>query len=163
MVPGDAGFRDIAAGQAHTCASSNNGHVYCWGLQSDGQIGTTIPGQPGYTCPAGDIVSACSPRPLQVDLNVRVGEMAAGQFTSCALTTRGQAYCWGSNWAGQVGLGYVPPSASRFVWKPALVLSRTLFMHIAHGGSFACGIAPNGSAYCWGNGSGTPSKVPDPK
>src|SRR5215510_1619669 len=32
-------FSDITAGNNHTCAIKNNGSLYCWGLNIDGEIG----------------------------------------------------------------------------------------------------------------------------
>ncbi len=31
--------------------------------------------------------------------------VVAGEGHSCGLTTDGDGYCWGSNWAGQLGSG----------------------------------------------------------
>lgn len=33
--------------------------------------------------------------------------IAAGEFHSCAVTSDGKVYCWGSDWYGQLGDGQV--------------------------------------------------------
>jgi alpha-tubulin suppressor-like RCC1 family protein len=39
VKPAPNDFFDITAGDYHTCAIKNNGNVYCWGLNSTGQVG----------------------------------------------------------------------------------------------------------------------------
>ena len=81
-------------------------------------------------------------------------EWSFSQFTSngghtCALTTTGQAYCWGANNQGQ--LGNNSTTVSRIpvaVQMPAGVS----FQFIAAGYYHTCALTNEGKAYCWGCG-----------
>jgi alpha-tubulin suppressor-like RCC1 family protein len=75
----------------HTCAVTNTGVVYCWGLNHLGQLGD------------GTTVDRLVPtRVLSKERFVAVG---AGDFFSCAMTFEGRVFCWGDNSAGQLGSG----------------------------------------------------------
>ncbi|RIJ71374.1 hypothetical protein D1871_14335 [Nakamurella silvestris] len=86
----------IAVGDNHSCATGG-GHAYCWGLNSDGQLGT------------GDNSQSQNPRAV-VTSGILSGKvvfaLSAGGATTCALigfsATR-SAYCWGDNSVAQVG------------------------------------------------------------
>ncbi len=76
--------------------------------------------------------------------------MSGGLSYSCALRPNGAAYCWGSNFDGQLGDG---TSMQRNV--PTAVTGGLTFATIAAGGFHSCGLTAAGAAYCWGsNGYG---------
>jgi alpha-tubulin suppressor-like RCC1 family protein len=83
--------------------------------------------------------------------------VTAGRDHTCALTTNGRAYCWGSDVYGQLGH---PPSAScdsagtipcSLVAEP--VATDVRFQSLSAGATHTCGVALDGAAYCWGNDS----------
>ena len=82
-------------------------------------------------------------------------EWSFSQFTSnggytCALTTTGQAYCWGLNNQGQLGNNSTTNSRIPVaVQMPAGVS----FQSIAAGYHYTCALTAEGKAYCWGQGS----------
>ena len=77
---------------------------------------------------------------------------------SCALTTGGRAFCWGSGRLGQLGTGSIPgPCAGEPATSPAFcvdvptpVAGGLRFTRLAAGGWSTCGITPSGRLYCWG-------------
>ncbi len=80
----------------------------------------------------------------------------------------GEAYCWGSNYSGQLGIGTdILSSAEPVAVSTAGVLSGKTVTDISTGWENTCAIA-SGKAYCWGsnddgrlgNGSTTYSNVP---
>jgi len=83
--------------------------------------------------------------------------ISVGWGYTCALTARGDAYCWGSTNNGTVGV------------EPALV-SGVKLASVTAGQMGACGLASDGTAYCWGynpqgqlgNGTTAPSATPTP-
>jgi alpha-tubulin suppressor-like RCC1 family protein len=80
----------ITSGDAHTCALSNTGDVFCWGANSFGQL--------------GDFSQEVSPLPVRVPrLSGDINAIAAGTNHSCALTSNGDVWCWGINEVGQLG------------------------------------------------------------
>ena len=74
-------------------------------------------------------------------------QVVAGAGHACGLTASGAVLCWGANANGQVGNG----QASRDpVTRPATVGTDQRFRSIVAGAAHTCGIATDGSAWCWG-------------
>lgn len=73
--------------------------------------------------------------------------VTAGADHACALTDRGEAYCWGSNEFGQLGHG----SADSIPHTMAVrVRADVKFTTVSAGFTHTCGLARDGSAWCWG-------------
>ncbi len=122
----------VAAGFAHSCALVTGGTAYCWGSNTSGQLGNDTTG--------------ISPFPLAVSGGLTFASLTAGYSHTCALTAAGAAYCWGDNAAG--ALGTSTPNATS--GTPVAVAGGIAFSMISAGYSHTCGVATNGSAYCWG-------------
>ena len=84
----------ISMGGDHLCVLTSGGIAQCWGDNPLGQLGDgTYDERPRST-----------PLPC-VGLPPGLAEIAAGGSHTCALTATGEAMCWGSNFAGQLGDG----------------------------------------------------------
>ncbi|MFP2928441.1 RCC1 domain-containing protein [Pyxidicoccus sp. 3LG] len=104
----------LAAGDSHTCALLDSGHVRCWGWNPTGQLGY------GHTRDIGD-----DEQPWEagdVSLGGTVQDLAAGWHHTCALLTDGRVHCWGDGASGALGLGHTRdigddelPSSAGFV------------------------------------------------
>lgn len=131
-----------ASGLEHTCAVAVDRMLYCWGSDGNGQLG--IPGSADQLAPAG---------PVGTDYL----QVVAGQSHTCAVRTtlllQRQVLCWGSNAAGQLGLGDSGSSNDREL--PELVLqTATLHPRLAAGGEHTCILfTSNGEVQCWGSNS----------
>jgi len=150
-----ANITALTAGAAHTCALRSDGSVFCWGDDSDGQLGV-----------GGS--AAQNPQAAPAALT-SVGALAAGAHHTCAaLITSGLAYCWGRNDAGQ--LGAPPPTGNP---SPAAVVmaNGTQLDHVialAAGATHTCARRSDGTLWCWGsnasgelgNGTMAPSASP---
>jgi hypothetical protein len=90
-VPGLAGgVVAIATGEYHTCALTSSGGVACWGSNAYGELGN-------FSMPATEA-------PVEVaGMTSGVSAIAMGGMHSCALTSGGGVWCWGSNVQGQLG------------------------------------------------------------
>ena len=82
--------------------------------------------------------------------------VSAGQEHTCAVTTDGTAYCWGSNEFGQLGASSDTTCQrdDRIVscqLRPIAVSGGLKFLQIAAGGRHTCGIALDGRVHCWGD------------
>lgn len=72
----------------------------------------------------------------------------------CALNADDELYCWGKNWAGQLGNGYTGYSITRGVVDVSN-LNDEKIVDLGSGNSFSCLLTDAGKVYCWGdNGSG---------
>lgn len=111
------GIEQIAAGSQGTCAI--DGTVWCWGF-----FGTPLP------------------RPTVVALPDAAALITVGNGFACALTSAGQAYCWGRTgpWLGHAGAGTAP----------APVNTDLRFRLLAAGNTHACGVGTDARVYCWG-------------
>ena len=152
LVIGGLTFTSISAGDSHTCALTASGSAYCWG-SPDGRL--------GIGDPTG--VSTTSPRAVTGGLTFTA--ITAGETHSCAITTSGEAYCWGSNAGGRLGIGTT--DAQSLV--PVAVAGGHVFRSIDVG-DHSCAVTTTNQVYCWGpggtgqlgNGSTSNRLVPTP-
>jgi alpha-tubulin suppressor-like RCC1 family protein len=79
----------ISAGDDHNCAISS-GAVRCWGSSSLGQVGD------------GNVSPHTVSTPVLVS-GIQAASISAGVEHTCAMSTSGQAMCWGSNRWGALG------------------------------------------------------------
>ncbi len=128
-------FRTIAAGQSHTCSLRPDGAVFCWGRNSELELGSGSPAP--VTAPVLAGVS-------------NVVAIATGGFHTCALIVSGTVMCWGNNNWGQVGL----PTSGVLASPPATVPGITDAVALTSGGFHTCVVHAGGArASCWGSDS----------
>jgi alpha-tubulin suppressor-like RCC1 family protein len=133
-VVGLSRVAQLAVGSSHSCAPRDNGRVFCWGLNRFGALGDGGSGTRRVPVRVRDLTGV---------VQVAVGSGADGH--SCAVRDTGRVFCWGYNWAGQLGDG---TTESRLV--PVRVLVVTNAAGVATGGNHSCAFRPNGRAWCWG-------------
>src|SRR6185436_8962804 len=144
-VAGGITFRTISSGGAHTCGLTPGGQAYCWGLNTDAQIGVGPTGDsycPGYS-------GGCRPTPVAVLTALRFDSISAGGSHTCGIAQGGGVYCWGGNWSGQLGRG---GSSTANDSIPGLVMSSGQFVQITGGDTYNCARTASGSGSCWGSG-----------
>jgi alpha-tubulin suppressor-like RCC1 family protein len=168
-------FSSMATGRAHMCgiprfntaSSAVTQAAYCWGQNSEGQVGDATVVDKGVvtivTMPAAG---------TRFDSTT----IATGAQHSCAVESAnsvtagggpGTAWCWGGNGFGQLGTG---DNARRT--SPSLVLApaggAVAYARLYAGEHHTCGLTSAGAAYCWGrndsgqlgNGTTTSSSTP---
>jgi alpha-tubulin suppressor-like RCC1 family protein len=141
----------VSAGRLHTCAVNQSGGVDCWGLNSDGQLGTSDNDPRTEPTAVSGLVSGAT-------------AVGVGAAHSCAVVSGG-VRCWGGNVFGQ--LGNNSTSASNV---PVTVVGLSQVVAVASGIVHSCALTQGGAVWCWGdNGSGqlgnnstTLSRVPVP-
>lgn len=74
--------------------------------------------------------------------------ISAGFRHTCAVISDGTARCWGTNGAGQLGIGTYTPSASS---TPEVVVGLAGAAAMAAGTNNTCALMNDGTARCWGN------------
>jgi len=131
-VVGGLTFQSLNAGTTHVCGVTVEGHGYCWGRNVERQLGS--PGGPDF-----------SATPLPVTGGRSLSQISAATFHSCAITTDGEAYCWGANWNGELGDSTTTSSA-----VPVRVAGGFRWASIHAGRMATCGASDIGVARCWG-------------
>jgi hypothetical protein len=122
----------IVAGLGHTCMTTSDGSVLCWGLNESGQN--------------GDGTFANNTSPVFVQNLDGVSNLAAGSIFTCALKFDGTVWCWGDNAFGQLGNGTMVNSSVpvQVIGLPGAATSLTA------GQDFACAMLESSDMYCWG-------------
>lgn len=126
----------ISIGQRHACAVSTSGEAWCWGLNWFGNLGVgSAGGEGGLTR---------STTPVRVTGGLSFSQIAAGGEHTCALTTTGQAHCWGlGSLTGTVGAG-------SYVSSPVAVDGGQEYVEISTGFAQTCARTAAGELDCWG-------------
>jgi alpha-tubulin suppressor-like RCC1 family protein len=79
----------VEAGEQHACAIRDDGTVWCWGRNDDGQL--------------GDGTATDRDLPVQVANITGATHVVGGAAHSCAIHSGGMVSCWGTNDFGQLG------------------------------------------------------------
>ncbi|MGE0441821.1 MAG: Ig-like domain-containing protein [Gemmatimonadales bacterium] len=131
------------------CGLTMPGTLYCWGNLS------TAPG--------------ASTQPRAVPGGGAFASVVTGTAHACMLTAGGAAFCRGSHGFGQLGHGVAPCNSTTCAANsdaPVAVAGGHLFSTLAAGGVRSCGVATDGTGYCWGSmplateAAGAPVAVP---
>ncbi|XP_046611167.1 probable E3 ubiquitin-protein ligase HERC4 isoform X2 [Neodiprion virginianus] len=83
----------IACGLKHTLALTNNGELYAWGCNKEGQLGI-----------GGESVKELKPKLVTSLASVPMSYIACGGYHSIAVSKSGAVFSWGRNIYGQLGL-----------------------------------------------------------
>lgn len=125
----------ISAGSLHTCAVTSNGAAYCWGKNTNGQLGGG-----GQTDSSGT--------PMAVSgISGGVSSIAAGSGYSCVVVNGG-VKCWGANNSGGLGDGTY---TTRLTPVDATGLTSGVTKVVVGWDGHTCALTTSGGVKCWGN------------
>jgi alpha-tubulin suppressor-like RCC1 family protein len=138
-----AGVRSMASGEKQSCAVKNDGTVWCWGENNNGQLGD---GGGANRSTPGQVVGAGG-----VGVLTSVSSIGGGLDHFCAVRTTGALWCWGKNTDGQLGDGTTSerPIPVQVV-GPGGTSTLTNVTAVDGGESHTCVVRSDGSAWCWG-------------
>ena len=130
----------IATGHIHTCAILNDDSLKCWGSNTYGQL--------GY----GDKTHRNAPADSTVNLGTgkSAKKIATGAWHTCAILNDNSVRCWGSNYAGQLGI-----DSQTSVPSPRTVdlgegrSAQGIFLGLDH----TCALLDDDALACWGKNS----------
>lgn len=149
-------YVDVVTSYENTCARTVQNRVHCWGLTQDFQSG---PPRPGEVC---QVDAPCVLTPQAVTNDLTFASVAPGLRHTCAVSTAGALYCWGSNASLALGIGQSDWSYRTGV--PQQVDATRSWRQVTADDRFACALTADGAAYCWGKpgalGSGPPPALP---
>lgn len=124
----------VSVGLNHDCYVTSGRVAYCAGENTFGQLGNGIAH-----------VDTAAYGPVLVGGGLAFTSIAAGNDFTCGLVGA-QAYCWGWNAQGELGVGTYDE-----LYTPAPVAGELQFSMIDAGAYHTCGVTPDGAAYCWGD------------
>jgi hypothetical protein len=131
----------VSAGGSHTCGLKSDGHLLCWGNDSNSQVShappitfTQVSAGDAHTCALKDDgTAACWGNGQSTPPTDTLKMISAGLEHNCAIKTNGTEICWGAGNDGQTAQ------------------QAGTFTQISAGGFHTCGIKNDGTAICWGN------------
>ena len=106
IVQGIFDAKAVSAGGSHSVALKDDGTVWTWGGNYDGELGT------------GSTGGMDSAKPVQVPGLDNVTAIAAGMYHTLALKSDGTVWAWGSNDHGQLGNSSVSAQSASPVFVP---------------------------------------------
>lgn len=121
---------EISTGGAHTCARREDNAVYCWGLNSSGQL--------------GDGTMSNKNAPVAV-MDLEALSVGLGGNHTCAVRTDNHLMCWGANERRQVG-----DNSTTARTRPVEVPSLNNVIQVGPGVSHTCAVLDTNRVACWG-------------
>jgi RHS repeat-associated protein len=133
----------VAAGAKHTCALESTGHIFCWGTNSEGQLGN---GTTTKSSTPVEVVGVGGTGDLAT-----VTSIAAGGDHTCALSAAKHVYCWGTDYYGQLGNGSTTNSSTPLEVEGVTGLGDLgTVSAISAGYDHTCALSTTKSVDCWG-------------
>ncbi|RUS86421.1 hypothetical protein EGW08_005799, partial [Elysia chlorotica] len=126
----------IACGQTSSMALMDNGEVYGWGYNGNGQLGI------------GNNVNQPNPSRVGSLTSVIITQVVCGYAHTLALSDEGIMYSWGANSYGQLGTGNKANMVS-----PAVVVNhgeRYVEVAASHYSHISSALSQTGKVYMWG-------------
>lgn len=146
-VSGGLRFKHISAGGLHNCGIITTGAAYCWGFATpDAQTDASALGSAAHAGLSAPYIGSRTPVP--VEGNLLFADLSAGTGRSCGVTIQGEAFCWGSNSFGQLGIGTM--SINRSTLPRAVRIPSALNAPALDEDDHACAVSTSGSIWCWG-------------
>ena len=124
-------FVDAASGNHHSCGVTDDGGLWCWGHNAEGELGT------------GDRDDRKTP--VQIGTDRDWSAVTLGSHYTCAIDDDDGLWCWGYNWFGQLGVGNDENQLT-----PTRVGSDSNWEAVSAGRRHTCGLRTNQELWCWG-------------
>jgi alpha-tubulin suppressor-like RCC1 family protein len=157
--------RSFLPGSAIRCRNSCRHTRWLRALLVPALVGAVLGCREDAELPTGPAEPTSSPSIALAAAALSFYQVDGGNTHTCGITTDNRAYCWGDNWAGQLGDG---TTAGHLTPRP--VLGGLRFRQIRAGWGHTCAITTENTAYCWGandwgqlgDGTGIQRRVPTP-
>lgn len=136
-LPGGVDVTAVGAGDNHGLALTADGHVYAWGNNVFGQLGTGTTGGWGHP-----------PERVRLPDGVTATAVAGGGRHSLARAADGRVYAWGDNVLGQLGNGTI--GGDDATPRPVNLPQGVTATAVTAGHWFSMAETPAGRVYAWG-------------
>jgi alpha-tubulin suppressor-like RCC1 family protein len=146
LVSGVPAAQQVMAGLLTTCATTTAGAAYCWGDNTNNQLGGADSGSPVNAPTAvGNLSSMVQ--------SVETAETVSEDHL-CARKSDGTAWCWGHNFFGERGSNAPSKSAPSQMMSEDGGLASDI-AELAAAKYATCALRTSGKLWCWGqNASG---------
>uniref|UniRef100_A0A8C3B7U0 RCC1 and BTB domain containing protein 1 n=1 Tax=Cairina moschata TaxID=8855 RepID=A0A8C3B7U0_CAIMO len=136
----------IACGQTSSMAIVNNGEVYGWGYNGNGQLGLGNNGNQLTPCRVAALHGVC------------ILQIVCGYAHTLALSDEGLLYAWGANTYGQLGTG----NKSNQLSPLQIMMEKERVVEIAacHSAHISAARTQSGQVYMWGQCRGQSVVLP---
>jgi alpha-tubulin suppressor-like RCC1 family protein len=131
-----AGWTSVATGYYHSCATRNDGSLWCWGYNHDGELGI------------GTTTNVTRPHQVTTPAATAWASVTAGLLHTCAIGSGTTLWCWGYNDDGELGIGN---TTSQDLPQQVTTPAAAGWTHVADGNWHTCAIRDDGSLWCWGD------------
>jgi alpha-tubulin suppressor-like RCC1 family protein len=126
-------WKQTAGSARSSAAIKNDGTLWTWGSNGDGQLGLNAPITVDYSSP------------VQVGSLTNWRSVSGGRHHFAAITKEGRLYMWGRNTDGDLGLGNTASYSS-----PVIVGSSTNWKQVSCGYGWTAALKTDGTLWVWG-------------
>ena len=131
------GIREVSSGWGYNVAIKEDGSLWAWGSNGDGQL--------------GDGTTTDRHVPVRIGTDSGWASVSAGDSHTMAIKTDGSLWAWGRNSEGQLGDGTTTTERN----VPVRIGSDNDWASVSTGGNYTIAIKTDGSLWAWGwNGNG---------
>ena len=144
-------FASVSVGETHVCAlEQTTGAAYCWGNDN---ISPKLGLGSNFNV---------KPAPTLVNGGLAFKSISAGWDHTCAVTTAGAAYCWGSGYNGRLGnMSASAQNVPTLVSTPSGLMTAPTYTTITAGMVGSCAFTTTSQIFCWGqHSSSLSSSIP---
>ncbi|MBF0207223.1 MAG: hypothetical protein HQK53_10080 [Oligoflexia bacterium] len=131
---GASGVSTLSSGSSYNCALKTDNSVWCWGINSYGQLGN------GNTSKQNTPVAVVGTGGSGVSI------LSSGSGHNCTLKTDNTVWCWGNNAYGQLGIGNTTNQ-----YTPVSVSGLNNVSSICSGAQHSCALKNDNTLWCWGS------------
>ncbi|MCT6810968.1 MAG: InlB B-repeat-containing protein, partial [Bifidobacterium sp.] len=149
-------FIQVSAGKAFSVALDGQGHVWAWGLNSSGQLGSNAVATNGSAAYSSNPIRVQAPSGMTAT-NFTLTGVSAGITHVLAVDGQGRAWGWGSNEFGKLGVPSNTVATTGITTRPVQVTTPQgettgfRYAQVSAGGSHSLATDTQGRAWGWGS------------
>lgn len=149
-------FTQVSAGKAFSLALDDQGHVWAWGLNSSGQLGSNAVATNGSSAYSSSLIRVQAPSGMTATSFSLTG-ISAGITHVLAVDGQGRAWGWGSNEFGKLGVPASTVTTTGIATRPVQVATPQgettgfRYARVSAGGSHSLATDTQGRAWGWGS------------